>query len=48
MVLIGGRKLESADFYKILFEGEQIELDKGAFDDAQCITQIIGPVIDYR
>jgi histidine ammonia-lyase len=35
MVIIGGRKLESSDFYKILFGGEKIELDKGALDEVK-------------
>ena len=35
MIIIGGRKLKSADFYKILFEGEQIELDKNAFEEVE-------------
>jgi len=30
MVIIGGRKLESADFYNILFGGAKVELDKQA------------------
>jgi len=30
MVIIGGRKLESADFYNILFGGGKVELDKQA------------------
>ena len=35
MVIIGGRKLESADFYKILFGGEKVELDEQAFKDVE-------------
>ncbi|MCK4569912.1 MAG: aromatic amino acid lyase [Bacteroidales bacterium] len=35
MVTIGGRKLNSTDFYKILFGGEKIELDKQAFEEVK-------------
>ena len=35
MVIIGGRKLESSDFYRILFGGEKIELDKGALQEVE-------------
>ena len=35
MVVIGGRKLESTDFYKILFGGENIELDPDALKEVE-------------
>ncbi|MEA1897798.1 MAG: aromatic amino acid ammonia-lyase, partial [Bacteroidota bacterium] len=35
MIIIGGRKLESADFYKILFGGEKIELDPDALKEVE-------------
>src|SRR5210317_471822 len=35
MVIIGGRKLDSSDFYKILFGGEKVELDKGALKEVE-------------
>jgi histidine ammonia-lyase len=35
MVVIGGRKLNSADFYKVLFGGEKIELDEGALKEVE-------------
>lgn len=35
MVIVGGRKLESNDFYKILFAGEKIELDKGSLQEVE-------------
>ena len=35
MVIIGGRKLESSDFYKILFGGEKVELDKQALQEVE-------------
>ena len=35
MVIIGGRKLSSADFYKVLFGGEKIELDAGALKEVE-------------
>ena len=35
MVIIGGRQLSSADFYKILYGGEKVELDKGALEEVE-------------
>lgn len=35
MVIVGGRNLNGADFYKILFGGEQVELDKKAFAEVE-------------
>ncbi|NQT78282.1 MAG: aromatic amino acid lyase, partial [Bacteroidetes bacterium] len=35
MVIIGGRQLISADFYKILFGGEKIDLDKNALEEVE-------------
>ncbi len=35
MVIIGGRQLNSADFYKILFGGEKIDLDKNALAEVE-------------
>ena len=35
MVIIGGRQLNSADFYKILFGGEKIDLDKNALEEVE-------------
>jgi histidine ammonia-lyase len=35
MVIIGGRQLISADFYKILFGGEKIDLDKNALGEVK-------------
>jgi len=35
MVTIGGRKLDSADFYKLLFGGEKVELDDTALNEVE-------------
>ncbi len=35
MVIVGGRKLNSADFYKLLFGGEKVELDDTALDEVE-------------
>jgi len=35
MVVIGGRKLSGADFYKILFGGEKVELDENALKEVE-------------
>jgi len=35
MVIVGGRKLDSADFYKLLFGGEKVELDDTALDEVE-------------
>ena len=33
MIIIGGRKLTSEDFYRILYQGEKVELDRGAMEE---------------
>lgn len=35
MIIIGGKNLELDDFYKILFEGEKVELDKKSLNKVQ-------------
>jgi histidine ammonia-lyase len=35
MVTIGGRKLDSEDFYRILFGGEKVELDEQALNEVE-------------
>lgn len=35
MVIIGGRKLSSDDFYRILYGGEQVAIDAKAFEDVK-------------
>lgn len=35
MVIIGGRELNSSDFYKVLFGGEKISLDEGALKEVE-------------
>ncbi len=35
MIIIGGKNLNLADFYKILFEGEKIDLDEASLDKVQ-------------
>ena len=41
MVIIGGRKLESADFYKILFGGAKVELDPKALEEVKKSYQFL-------
>ena len=33
MIIIGGKNLNLADFYKILFEGKKVDLDKNAVEN---------------
>ncbi len=41
MVIIGGRKLESTDFYEILFGGAKVELDQKALNEVKKSYQFL-------